>query len=225
LGLGRFRRSYVDIWDCAAHGCTVLFEDDLIRGEVVAMNMPFPTTGIALNESISLSWTITFLADTDPTDAFEYTCAGLELTFRPNARRVSVKDLRAKKSLGVFDLAADAAQLTQLQKRGPIAIGLPESGSWRRFRTEIRQRDEGKWETVIRGSATFTAGELFRPRLDVNYLRRSSGQLVSDNVPPLGVSMLVSMVASPGVPLYDRVRVEYPVLAPLVVVPVPLAST
>lgn len=225
LGLGRLRRSYLDIWDCGEHRCSVLFEDELVRGEVVAMNLPFPTTGVPPTEPITLSWTITFLADTDPTDAFEYTCAGLELTFRPNARRVNVKDVRARKSLGVFDLVADAARLAQLQQRGPIAIGLPESGSWRRYRAEVQQREEGKWETVVRGSAKLSAGELFQPRLDINYLRRASGQLVSENVPPLDVSMLVTMQASPGVVLYDHVRTEYPILAPLAVVPLPLGST
>jgi hypothetical protein len=202
----------------------VLYDDQLVRGELVAMHLPFPS-GMADDEPILLSWTLSYLSDTDPSDAFEYTNAGLEVWFRPNARRVSVKNLSTKKSLGVFDLVADAARLAQLQKQGPIALGLPEAGEWSRHRAEVQQRDEGKWETVIRGGAAMNAGELFKPRLDINYLRRASGQLVDENVPPLELSMLVTMRAAPGVVLYDRVRADYPVLAALAVIPVSLPSS
>lgn len=228
LGLGRIRHRYSDIWDCASSTCCVLYEDKLARGEVVAMHLPVPEKGIPPTSKLELLWTISFLSDTDPSDAFEYTNSGLEVTFRPNSRRVSIKDVTARnKSLGIFDLVNDAAHLRQLATQKVIEVGLPEAGKWKRHRAEIKQRDEGKWETVIRGNASLEAGALFKPRIDLNHLRREGGQLLEgDGVAPLDISMLVTVRAPTGVALYDRVRAEFPVLIPLAVtVPVPVGAT
>ena len=228
LGLGRIRDTYVDIWDCERETCCLLYEDQLPRGSVVAMLLPFPESGIPAGANVELTWTITYLSDTNPSDAFEYTNSGLEVWFRPNERRVSVKELvgRRKKSLGVYDLVRDKQTLQEFRKEKIIELGLPETRVWKRQRGELQQRDAGKWETIVRGSVKVEAGTLFRPRLDLNHLRRESSQLVGgDDVEPLDVSMLVTMRAPAGVSLYDRVRLAHPVLVPLEVsVPVPLKS-
>jgi hypothetical protein len=65
--------------------------------------------------------------------------------------------------------------------------------------------------------------ELFRPRLDVHYLARHHGELL-DEAEPARLVMVLTVRASRGIVLYDKVRERacYDVLVPVLPVQVPV---
>jgi subtilase family protein len=221
IGYGRLRERFDELPECGSHECSVLYEESLDRDETVAMNLPVPTS-LPDDTPLRIVWTISYVSAVDSKDAFEYTLDGLEITFRPHARRVKVRDLNRPKGeqvVGVFDIERDAAAIRRLEQTTLIEVGdVPVPGAgWRARKGESRQREDGKWETVVCGEVEMPAGELFHPRLDVHYLRRSRGQLVKGDVPPLAVSMLATLSAPAGVDLYDRVTAEHRLLVPVTV--------
>jgi hypothetical protein len=217
LGYGRLAESYATCWECAPNEVTVLYEDVLPRAATLAMYMPFPR-GIEDDVPIDLTWTLAFTASVDVADAAEYTQDGLELHFRPHERIRNVRDLVSRDLLATLDLERDKAALDAILAQRAADVGdIPVADSnWRGMRAETLLRAAGKWETLVKGRLpTRPAAELYRPRLDVSYLRREHGSLKRDGVEPLSISMLVTMRAPLGVPLYDRVAAQFRVLTPI----------
>jgi hypothetical protein len=74
-------------------------------------------------------------------------------------------------------------------------------------------RGQGKWETMLRASKTKYSVKFHKPQITLLYLARQQGDLSYG--PPLQFAMLATLRAAPGVPLYDEIRREYPVLNPI----------
>jgi hypothetical protein len=226
LGYGRLRETYSGAWECSENEVTVLYQDILSRAELVAFYFPVPD-GLDPLLDVELLWTVAYTSAVDPTDAAEYTRSGLEIIFRPHHRRRAFKDAVTNEPLGAFDTERDVSQLQELgSKRGVVPSETPVAESqWRRApRDEGALRQAGKWETLVQGRRTMSVEQLFRPRLDLNYLHRKAGVLVAQ-VPPLPVALLVTIRTPRGVPLYDLARRQYQVLTPLAQhVPIPLPA-
>lgn len=217
LGYGRLRESYSEIWDCAPNEASVVYQDVLSRGERTAMRLPFPE-GIDPKTDIHLTWTLGYLSPVDPANAAEYTRSGFEVVFRPHDNMRSIFHPVTKDKVTDLDIVRDRELLEELLRTGagtyndvPLAYS-----QWRRLRPEAQQRLAGKWETLSMGEVKLGANELMRPRLDFLYLARENGKLVDVNVPPMPVTLLVTMRAPAGVALYDLVQNQFPVLTPIV---------
>ncbi len=217
LGYGRLRESYAEIWECAPNEVSVVYQDVMGRGERIAMRLPFPE-GLDPNAKIRVTWTLGYLSPVEPANAAEYTRSGFEVIFRPHDNMRSVFHPVTKEKITDLDIERDRELLEELLRTGAGAYNdVPIAHSdWRRLRPEAQQRLSGKWETLSMGDVRLQANELLRPRLDFLYLARQNGQLVDVSVPPMPVSLVVTLRAAEGVALYDLVQNQYPVLTPIV---------
>lgn len=227
LGHGRLSDTYENIWECAASDCSVIYRDTLDYGETAAMYLPFPD-GLPPHEMVELEWTVSYVSDINPASGPDYTTLGLDLTFRPNEddRVLYLDDGKGKpKKVEDIDLRRDADRIATLMARDPrySCSSVPKSiSTWKRYRNESELRKDGKWETVVCGSHKRVAGNLRSPFIELKYLHRNA-VAGSTTHPPLRFAMVVSMRAQKGVALYDRVRQEYRMLAPLVRLSAPVS--
>jgi hypothetical protein len=217
LGYGRLRESYREIWECAPNEVSVVYQDVLRRGERTAMRLPFPE-GLDPDTKIRLTWTLGYLSTVEPANAAEYTRSGFEVVFRPHDNMRSIFHPVTKEKITDLDIERDRELLEDLLRTGAGAFNdVPIAHSdWRRLRPEAKQRLSGKWETLSMGDVRLQANELLRPRLDFLYLARRDGQLVEGAVPPMPITLVVTLRGPAGISLYDLVQNQYPVLTPIV---------
>lgn len=211
VGAGRLAERYDEHWDCEPNQATILYRDNIERDQVISLRFPLVGDAIA-GRTVDLSWTIVFTAPTDPTDAVDYTQAGLEVAFRPHALRFNLRDPDTNKTIEV-DIQDDAEKFREHLEAGWLPSVLPATKPTERRRNEALQREEGKWETALHFSKRMRASSLHDPQVTVNYLAREEGQLAA--AAPLSFAMLVSLSAPKGVDLYAAVRQRYPLLTPL----------
>jgi hypothetical protein len=204
-----------------------VYDQELARGRGVALRFPLPK-GLPANTPVEIEWTLSFSTDVDTTDAVDYTACGLEVQFRPHELLREVRDPIAPKDAKpiVLHLERDKKRVEEAFRAGWRVPDLPPAGpEWRRYRNEKQLRLAGKWETTIRGSVKLPAGDLYSPRLDLVYLRRAKGSLLSGpDVPPLRLWAVATIRLLDGTPLYDLVRAQYDVLAPLITLPIQVAA-
>lgn len=221
LGHGLLPSAYSSTFECASNEVTVLYEDVLPRSEVIAMRFPFPT-GLSNDLPISVEWTIAFTTDVDPRDPSDYALHGLDVIFRPNEAHRSMTG-PDNDHIDV-DTRVDA-ELIRAALADGYKLSLPVADSKWRPKTEVELRASGKWDTVIRGHAKLKSEELYEPRIDIQHLRRADGRLLNgQSVPPLRIAMLATIRAPLEVPLYDSVELAYPVLLPLIQLPVRIST-
>ncbi len=219
LGHGRLPTEYRPFFECAPNEVTVLYEDELPRSEVVAMRIPFPAA-LPSDTEIRAEWTMGFVAVIDPRDPCDYALQGLDVTFRPHEHRRTLSNPDDKKDSRLVDMQQDAAEIRRALAAG-FRLSEPKAHSGWRPKTEVELRAVGKWDTVVRGKVKLSSSNLFKPRIDVLHLRRADGRLVSgEAVPPLHITMLLTLRAPTGVEIYDRVATQHPVLVPAVKVAV-----
>ncbi|GMV16555.1 MAG: hypothetical protein AMXMBFR56_47790 [Polyangiaceae bacterium] len=225
LGYGRAPASFAPHFECAPNEVTVLYEDELPRDEITALRFPVPH-GLADATRIELMWTVSYLSEVDPRDPTDYTVTGISAIFRPDSRVRSLTDPTTKRSVEVrTDL--DRTSIARALASGFALSEEPKAHpGWMLTKGEQLLRRDGKWETLVPGRVLCKAGDLFEPRLDLQHLRRSGGQLVRGaGVPTLPFAMLLTIRAPAGVSVYDLVAAQYEVLAPLVALPVRISGT
>ncbi|WP_163869600.1 S8 family peptidase [Myxococcus eversor] len=210
LGFGRIPSSYNEIFACAPHEVSVIYQDTLARDEVVAMRLPVPRTGIDEFTTIEIDWTIAFTSKIDPSDATDYTLSSIEEIFRPHdlIRSATRKDES-------MDVRLDKIDTEQLVLDGWTISYAPKAHSNRlKSGHESSRRAAGKWETILRGRVRFSASDLYLPRLDLIHTSRDDGGLTR-KVPPLNMTMVATIRADANVPLYDLVRQQFRILSPI----------
>lgn len=214
-GYGRIPERLDELFECPPHRVTVVYQDVLQRDELVAFEIPF-ADGIASDERIQLKWTLAFPAPVDPTDAVDYTLAGVETVFRPHSRIHSLSKPGTSQRSIVLNIDDEYDRVMDLLDEGYQPSTHPVSHPTTTFRTEQNLRESGKWEALLQQRVSRKASQLSAPRIDLKYLARAGGQLQRDDVDDLPVALIVSLTAPRAVDLYDRTRAEFGVLAPLV---------
>lgn len=212
-GFGRLVERYDDRFDCRPNEAIVLYCDSIERDQAISLPLPLPPDVVAKG-NITVRYTLAFVAPTDPTDAVDYTQAGLDVAFRPHARRYNFKDPATGKFCEL-DTQGDWKEVARLLRAGATPPSLPATKSANRHRNEALQREEGKWETTLHYAKGMRASSFFEPQLTLSYLAREDGALAA--APPLEFAMLVTIVAPKGVELYSAVRQRFGVLTPLAV--------
>lgn len=220
VGYGRLPETYGNVWECASHEVTTVYQDAMRRGELAAFRLPLPD-GLPPDLRIEVQFTFAFTAPVDPADVSDYTAAGFELTFRPHERRRMLYDTSTTPptSLGEVDTEVDRDRIVEAYRQGPrslSALPLADAGG-RRARGEGELRRAGKWETLIRRRFRRAAGQLYMPRIDVEFFARANGVLLdpADVATPQPFTLIVTLRAPSGVPLYERARAAFPQLAAL----------
>jgi hypothetical protein len=212
VGFGRLLERYDGILECRPNEVTILYRDEIERGEMRSLLFPLISEEIG-NHMVDLRWTIAFATPTDPKDSADYTQAGLEMAFRPHFQ-VRNWSKRGTRRSGQINIVTEKQEAALLISEGFSISTIPKAAQARRWRHEaLRRQEDGKWETIHRATAKKRASSLHRPQVTALYLAREEGDLVEAE--PLRFAMLLSMSTAEGVPLYDSVRTAYPVLDPL----------
>jgi hypothetical protein len=216
VGYGRVPASFVERLTCAPNEATILYEDTLRRAQTMMLRVPIPE---ALLEELGgryvrLRWTLTFTSLVDATDPVDYSRAGVTAFFRPNAERFNL-NLSGVPPISV-DRRAEPDFYNYLVREGRAPSDRPITRGLREYAPETERRQDGKWETTIRIDDRMQASTLYRPAFDVHLLTRQAGVLTpAGSREELDYSLLVTVTAPAGVALYDAVRADAPVLAPL----------
>ena len=212
VGFGRLAERYDERWNCQPNEATILYQDTIERDQVISL--PFPLVGdVVAGRTVHLTWTLVFTAPTDPTDAVDYTQAGLEVAFRPHARRYVFRDPTTNRSVEL-DIQAQGQEALDQLNAGAMISALPATRPSDRHRNEALQREEGKWETALHYSKRMRATSLHDPQVTINYLAREDGRLTAAAA-ALPFAMLVTLRAPHGINLYDAIRQRYQMLVPL----------
>jgi hypothetical protein len=215
VGYGRFPERYDSLWQRGPEEVTVLYEDTIDRTESVSLPFPIPMQ-VVQGRTVELRWTLTYTTPTDPTDPVDYAKCGLEMAFRPHARRYRFSDPRTGRSITLnLSNDDDAKRAVELLRLGSQPSSAPVTRASNRVRHEALLREEGKWETIVRASTRMRASGLFEPQLTINYLARDNGALVSV-ADALKYTLLLTIRAPLGVQLYNATRQQYRVLDPLI---------
>lgn len=209
IGHGVLPDGYADHLDCAPNVVHLLYRGGIGRAEYVPLTLPLPddTPG-----RVTVKWTLTTTVATDPADAVEYAKAGLEVAWRPHAKKR--RFTHPGHAAALVDVIADPGRATRLIADGFTPSQEPASETAPLKRGEAVLREEGKWETVRHAHHRYNPGRLHRPRLDLSCIAREGGALAY-GTPDLDYALLVTLIAEKGVPLYDQVRATFPVLVPL----------
>lgn len=207
VGHGRLREDYSSALDCSPNDVTVVFRGVAERGQVDRLVVPWPD-GIEQGR-VRIRWTLAYASPTDPTEAAEYTKAGLDVLFRPNAHTHTVTSDGRTRKIDTRDVDA----LQDALSGGATLSAHPRTEAGRGG-PELQRREDGKWETIRRQSVGKLAASLYRPTLDVVYYAREGGVLITD-APSIAYTLLVTIEAADGVALYDQVRTEFSMLTPL----------
>ena len=217
-GRNRQAESFDASMYCSEDEVTVLYEDELNRGQSVALPFPLPE-GVG-NSKVEARWTLSDTTDVDPRDSLDYTLSGIEAIFRPDSRVRSLTNPKTR-STETVRVDQDAPRIAAAPAEGWTLSDEPTHSQWLRTRSEQRLRRDGKWETLVPGRVLPAPEGTCQPRIDLHYLRRANGQLVGGSaVPTPRFALLLTLRCMAGSPLYDRVRNRFEVLAPLAQVPV-----
>ncbi|WP_067970912.1 S8 family peptidase [Mycolicibacter icosiumassiliensis] len=212
VGYGRQPLTYEDLLDCDPDEVHVLYVDEIVRGDLMAYQLPAPSPVTA---NLAVTLTLAYASPIDPTQPTEYTSASLEMLLRPHHRMHS---FRAPTGLDAKPIIADigSPQAGELLAAGweasqePITKQLgakPKS-------SEAQLRDSGKWETIRHHRFTLKPTEIAAPRLEITYVARRAGAL--DNSPttvPFALLISLSDTGKSGT-LYDTVRQQFTTLRP-----------
>ncbi len=218
VGYGHFRHEYSVVSDAAAHQAHVLYAGTIARGEFIPLSVPVPD-GVSGN--LLIRYTLVTSTSTNAGDSVDYTNAGLETTFRPHSNRFGFSRDGARTVY--VDTRTQPELAASLLAQGYRASSDPATDSiGTNAKAEQVLRTEGKWETVRAGKHRYrnSAAKVHRPRIDITHLARENGVLVP-SAPDLDWALLITLEADAGMDLYDQVRAQYSVLAPL---PLPTAT-
>jgi hypothetical protein len=147
VGWGKIPEDVMTMITCPSGVARVVYQGELKPGKYLRASLPLPKGG--LNGSIKLKATFCYASPVDPQNASTYTCAGLDIVFRPNSNRVKDGKTNAD-TKGFFDMKKYATE-------------------------EERRADMGKWETVLHGEKNMRGTTLSDPVFDIHYNAREGG--------------------------------------------------
>ncbi len=186
VGWGRFKEDGVELVECAADSATIIFKSTLAKGEYRRCPIPLPSH--IFPGEIKIKATFCMTAHTDPEHAVNYTRSGVGITFRPRH--------------GIGEDDSDDF----------FGIHSQYKGSERKLRDAAH-----KWETTLHRERGFTdPASLAGPVFDIEYYARAASKSVASKSAPDVPFALVVTISAPGVSnLYDLIRQQYPILAPV----------
>ncbi|WP_139278482.1 S8 family peptidase [Rhodococcoides fascians] len=213
VGHGRQPLSFDEMLECGPNKTHVLYVDEIERGDLLGYEIPVPTSH---SGELKLQATIAYASPVDPTQPTEYTSASLEILVRPHHQMHQFRPPAglAEKS-ETLNIASQEARSRLTQGWTPSQEPVSKTLAAHKGVSENRLRDSGKWETVRHYRATFKAGEVQSPRLELSYIARRSGAI--DNSPTqVPFAVLLSLVDSSSTSdFYDAVARQYSNLRPM----------
>jgi len=184
VGWGKLPHGLDDLITCPDDTAHVLYQGTMDASTYLRLRVPMPAAG--LKGKVTIAATFCYATEVDPQDPFNYTRAGLDITFRPNNDKFSTT------SFG--------------QSKQPT----PKTFfSCKAFATEEELRlDSHKWETCLKASRTFFAASLKDPVFDVHYNARIGGAQ-SYQGKQISYALVVTVHAKNVADLYNRIAQRY----------------
>jgi hypothetical protein len=180
VGWGKVPEELMEVITCPAGVARVVYQGELKPGKYLRASLPLPLDG--LQGDVRLKATFCYASPTDPQDAVAYTRAGLEITFRPNDKKVKEGKTNA-----------DAKSFFNMKK----------------FATEEERRsDRGKWETVLHGSQSKRGRSLNNPVFDIHYNAREAGGPTT-NAEKIRYALIISIEAPKHADIYNDILRAY----------------
>jgi hypothetical protein len=187
VGWGRVPDNLADIINCPDGRVRVVYQGELLPGKYRRAHVPVPHGGI--NGKIKMRATFCYACPVEPQEAAAYTCAGLEITFRPDLK-TRAKNSKMAKSRGFFSMAEYATE-------------------------DERRSDFGKWETVLHGKHSMLGSTLKNPAFDIHYNAREGGSGTRD-AGPIKYALVITIDAPKHKTIYEDVlKVYSEILIPL----------
>ncbi|PYI38931.1 hypothetical protein CVS30_06335 [Arthrobacter psychrolactophilus] len=210
VGYGRIPSDFLDVLTCSADETHVLYKDSTERGELTAYKLPIPRGMVG---KLEVRITLAYLSPVEPTEATEYTSASIDLALRPHAFTHRFTSPHNGDGRTLDRRSQEALQLIQAgwrESQEPVTKTLGAS----RGSSEVNLRESGKWETLRHYRFSLSPGEVEDPRIELNYLTRSRGQLdKSPSTLPFAMLITVSDTSGAG-KLYDDAVVQFQSLQP-----------
>ena len=187
VGWGKFSDKLEDYITCKEGEATIIYQGELLPTQWLRAQIPVPGRQELLKldrNRATISATFCFACETEPQNPFNYTRAGLEITFRPDKDNFKL-DSNGKKKLHpetdtFFSLGKMYADENMLRS------------------------DAHKWETTLHQTKTKHCKSLNGPVFDIHYLAREDGSSTL-SARPIPYSLIVT-VSIPNMPtLYDRI--------------------
>jgi hypothetical protein len=193
VGWGRFEPDHDSLITTADDEAIVIYQGDLPVGEHLRAEIPMPKDKLA--GRVTIGATLVISPQVDPSHPSAYTRSGLEISFRPHAKKHGMSQGKRSahpKTKSFFSVAK--------------MYGAPE----------YDLRDDGhKWEPCLRNVQSFLPTSLDRPCFDIYYHHRKAGSKAEDPQ-PIQYALIVGIRAPKTQDLYDRVVRAYAnILVPL----------
>jgi hypothetical protein len=204
VGWGRCSHDVAELALCPDGHARIVYSGKLTPGAVLRAPILVPAR---LPGNVSIRATVCYSCATDPMTPGDYTRAGLDVTFRPNASKFNAnKAVPGKKPM-------HPASDSFFKRHDHI----PE---------EERRLVAQKWNTVMRGEVTKRASNLEAPCFDIHYVAREAGSATTPSAAPeIHYGMVVSVVQPRVTDLYERVLAEFPLQVSTLMPVIPLTGS
>jgi len=189
VGWGKVPEDLMEIITCPSGVARIVYQGELKPSKYLRASLPLPESG--LTGMIRLKATFCYACPVDPQDASSYTRAGLDIVFRPNAKKI---------------------------KPGKSNANTRSFFSMKKFATEHEQRsDLGKWETVLHGDVKMRGTSLDMPVFDIHYnAREAGGKPSATGADKIRYALIITVEASKHADLYnDILRAYANILTPI----------
>lgn len=184
---------------CPPNTARVIYQGELPPKKFLRAKIPVPR---GLSGKVEITATVCYATQVRASDPLNYTNSGVEITFRPNAKKFAIN--KQTKKPGTYPKPAP------FFKQGEYAT-----------EEEKRTRDR-KWETVLHASKMSRVDKLDEPVFDLHFIPRL-GAMDHADAGKIRYAMVISVRSSRHEDIYERVLAEFPQLQALT--PVTLHAT
>jgi len=218
--------SYRSFFEHDGEEVAIVYQGTVARSQRLALDVPIPDSVFdsAANRRFKLRWTLGFFAPVEPANPVDYSAAGIQVVFRPHARRFNLLNENGVSVGSSVNVDEDRPFIDWVTKERNWRLGeFPSSSEQTGVATEVVQRQfHGKWEGVVRMDKGMLGRSLRRPRLDFHMLMREAGDLQAQ-ANDLEYALVVTVRAPAGIDLYDSTAATATLLTPLLLeLPVPI---
>ncbi len=180
VGWGRLRGDLESLVTCPENTVRVIYQGELEPSQYLRALIPMPDE--QLDGMVEISATFCYATAVDPQDPGSYTRSGLEVTFRPDARRFAKDESTDPQSKSFFKRTNYDSEQTL-------------------------RRDAQKWDTVLNAKQRFRGNTLYRPMFDIHYNARMGGG-ITNSANKIRYALVVA-VRSTKTDIYDAVIRAY----------------
>ena len=181
VGWGRFPTSPESVITCLDDEATIIFQGELENSKHLRIPVPLPAS--IDSTWVHLSATFCISAIVDPEHPLHYTRSGLEISFRANEDRFTMEGANP-----------DTKPFFSLGKLYPSEYELRE--------------DAHKWETTLSKHQRFKRNTLQSPVFDVKYHAREQGGAISEDLPAIRYTLILTIRAEGDNSIYNKILQE-----------------